>query len=144
MPGTDVGTTVLEIKERVAGELGLAGTEKVRVLWNKKPAGSDVRTLKEVVGEETVRAGREVELGVMVLGYKDVEGAKAETETETEDAVMRDAEGEGAVAQGASGEEVLGGEEFWADLKGFLLQRIRDEGTAGEVFERFRGSWEKR
>ena len=120
-------------------ELKLGGTEKIRVLYNKKPVG-DVKTLKELVGdEESSRAHQEVELGVMVMGYKEVENV-----AKTEDVTMRDADGGTSIAQGPSGEEVLGQEEFWADLRGFLIQRIRDEGKAGEVFEKFRESWEKR
>ncbi len=128
---------MLDFKARVAAELKLGGTEKIRVLYNKKPAG-DVKTLKELVGDETLQAGQEVELGVMVMGYKEAEVAK------TEDTTMEDADEGPSVAQGPSGEEVLGGEEFWVDLKAFLVQRIRDEGKAGEVFGKFRESWEKR
>ena len=132
LPDTDLGTSVLGLKERVAKELGIEGTEKIRVLYKRKPVG-DVKTVKEVVGDEEV--GREVEFGAMIIGYKE--------ETKGEDTPMRDAEAEAPVAQGSSGEEVLGNEEFWNDLKGFLVQRIRDEGKAIEVFETFRGSWKK-
>jgi len=131
LPGTDLGASVLQLKEKVATELKIEGTEKIRVLYKKKPAG-DIKTVKELVGEEDVSG--EVELGVMIMGYKEDAG-KAEAE------VMKDAEA--PVAQGASGEEVLASEEFWADLKGWLLQRIRDEGKAGEVFEVFKGSWKE-
>lgn len=137
LPSTDLGTTVLDFKQKVASDLKLEGTGKIRILYNKKPAG-DVKTLKELIGDETLQAGQEIELGVMVMGYKEVDAAK------TEDTTMRDADGETSIAQGPSGEEVLGTEEFWADLKGFLVQRLRDEGKAGEVFDKFRGSWEKR
>lgn len=46
------------------------------------------------------------------------------------------------VAQGPSGAEVLGSQEFWTDLKGFLLQRIRDEGESEKLVDVFRGAWE--
>ena len=137
LPSTDLGTTVLDLKQKVASDLKLEGTEKIRILYSKKPAG-DVKTLKELIGDEPLQAGQEVELGVMVMGYKEADVTK------TEDTTMRDADGETSVAQGPSGEEVLGAEKFWADLKGFLVQRIRDEGKAAEVFDKFRGSWEKR
>lgn len=139
LPSTETGATILELKEKVAQELKLGGTEKIRVLYNKKPVG-DVKTLKELLAGNDDEAGgqqQQVELGVMVMGYKEVAG----------DATMRDANGGTSVEQGgpSSGEEeVLGKEEFWADLRGFLMQRIRDEGKAGEVFGRFRESWEKR
>ena len=137
LPSTDLGTTVLDFKQKVASDLKLEGTEKVRVLYNKKPAG-DLKTLKELVGDESLEAGQEIELGVMIMGYKVADVAK------TEDSTTRDTKGETMVAQGPSGEEVLGGEEFWTDLKGFLVQRIRDEKRAEEVFDRFRGCWEQR
>ena len=136
LPRTDLSTTVLDLKQKVASDIKLEGTEKIRILYNKKPAG-DVKTLKELVGDEPLQAGQEIELGVMIMGYKETDIAKVE------DTTLR-ARGETSVAQGPSGEEVLGGEEFWADLKGFLVQRIRDEAKAGEVFERFRGSWGSR
>lgn len=134
------GTTVLELKERVKGELGLGGVEKVRVLFERKPVG-DVKTLKELVGEGSTN----VELGVMVMGYKEGDVVAAAKGDGDGDAAMKDATEGGTgtkVAQGESGEEVLAGEEFWGDLRGFLVQRVRDEGVAGEVFGRFRGSWE--
>ena len=131
LPGTDLGTTVLQLKEKVAQELKGSSIEKVRVLYKKKPAG-DIKTLKELLGDEDV--GGEMELGVMVMGYKDESVLKPAEDTEMKDAEVPD-------AQGPSGEEVLGSEAFWEDLKGWLLQRIRDEGKAGEAFEKFRGSW---
>lgn len=47
------------------------------------------------------------------------------------------------VAQGPSGSEVLKSAEFWDDLKGFLQQRLRDEGEATKLASLFRNSWEK-
>ncbi|KAK4692117.1 ubiquitin-like protein 4, partial [Lecanoromycetidae sp. Uapishka_2] len=132
LPGTDVGTSVLSLKEKVAKELRIEGTDKIRVLYKKKPVG-DVKTVKELVGEEDV--GREMELGVMVMGYK-------EGESKADDTPMEDAEA--PVAQGSSGEEVLSGEEFWSDLKQFLVQRIRDEGKATDIFDNFKETWEKK
>ena len=131
LPGTDLGTTILQLKERVAKELKMEGTEKIRVLYKKKPAG-DIKTVKELIGEEDV--GGEVELSIMIMGYKEESVVKGAEDTETKDL-------EAPVAQGPSGNEVLGGEEFWSDLKGWLLQRIRDEEKAGEVFEKFKESW---
>lgn len=131
LPGTDLGTSVLQLKGKVAKELKVEGTEKIRVLYKKKPAG-DIKTIKELVGEEDI-AG-ELELSVMVMGYKEESIQKGAEDTEMKDV-------EAPVAQGPSGGEVLGSDEFWGDLKGWLLQRLRDEGKAGEVFEKFKGSW---
>lgn len=132
LPDTDLGTTILDLKERISKELRIESTEKIRILHKKKPCG-DVKTLKEVIGEEEI--GAELEMGVMVMGYKEDTTGKAE------DVIMKDAEAEGSVAQGPGGEEVLGNGEFWADLKGFLMQRLRDENLAGEVFNKFERSW---
>ena len=131
LPSTDIGTSVLALKEKVAKELKIEGTDRIRVLYKRKPAG-DVKTIKEVVGEDDV--GQEVDFGVMVMGYK-------ENATKDEDTPMNDVEN--PVAQGASREEVLTGEDFWNDLRGFLVQRLQDEGKAVEVFHKFRESWEK-
>ena len=132
LPSTDVGTSVLALKEKVAKELKIEGTDRIRVLYKRKPAG-DVKTIKEVVGEDDVE--QEVDFGVMVMGYKE------DATKKDEDTPMKDVEG--PVAQGASGEEVLTGEDFWIDLRGFLVQRLQDEGKAGEVFHKFRESWER-
>ena len=132
LPSTDVGTSVLALKEKVAKELKIEGTDRIRVLYKRKPAG-DVKTIKEVVGEDDV--GQEVDFGVMVMGYKE------DATKKDEDTPMKDV-GE-PVAQGASGEEVLTGEDFWNDLRGFLVQRLQDEGKAEEVFHKFRESWDR-
>ena len=137
----DTGTTELELKEKVAKEARVE-VEKVRMLWAKKPV-ADVKTVKEVVGDDLGEKA-EVEFGVMVMGYvasnlrDEVQGdAKAE-------AGEKEVAGEGNVAQGESGKEVLEKEEFWGDLKGFLVQRIRDEEVAKEVFRAFVQSWKGR
>lgn len=132
LPSTDVGTSVLALKEKVAKELKIEGTDRIRVLYKRKPAG-DVKTIKEVVGEDDV--GQEVDFGVMVMGYKE------DATKKDEDTPMKDVEE--PVVQGASGEEVLTGENFWNDLRGFLVQRLQDEGKAGEVLHTFRESWER-
>lgn len=148
LPATETGTTILDLKGEVSGALKLGGTDKIRVLYNKKPVG-DVKTLKELLdssssaGNDNDNDKGEVELGVMVMGYsKDV--------TMTDAHADADAGGRGPQKEekdekeGGKEEEVLGKEEFWADLRAFLMQRIGDEGKAGEVFGRFRESWEKR
>ncbi|KAL6720274.1 hypothetical protein ACLMJK_002195 [Lecanora helva] len=130
LPGTDPGISVLQLKERVAKELRIEGTGKIRVLYEKKPA-SDIKTIKDLVGDDV---GGDVELGIMVMGYK------GETvQKEPEDSEMKDVDG--SSVQGSGGTEVLNGEEFWSDLKQWLSHRIRDEAKAGEVFDKFRGSW---
>ena len=55
-----------------------------------------------------------------------------------QDQVMED---ETPVAQGQSGRDMLGWEEFWSDLKGFLVQRVRNEVLGNELLDVFRAAW---
>lgn len=45
------------------------------------------------------------------------------------------------VAQGKSGKDVLETEEFWQDLRGFLVQRSRDEKVAEVLVGRCKEGW---
>lgn len=116
---------MLQLKQRVAQEVGLGSVEKIRLLWRKKPVG-DVKTLKEISGSEG--GGRGLEFGVMVLGG----------------VPEKSAEPVAPVAQGESGVQVLRTEVFWEDLRGFLEQRVRDRKVAAEASRLFREAWEKR
>ena len=114
------------------------------MLYNKKPC-ADSKTVKDVLGDGAVGVGGEVEFGVMIMGAAAVamgaEGGQGEGK--------KDGDGDGdtaagPVAQGPSGDEVLESEDFWDDLKGFLSQRLKDEGKAKEVVEVFRSGWKGR
>ncbi|GAB1743208.1 hypothetical protein NU219Hw_g9064t1 [Hortaea werneckii] len=48
--------------------------------------------------------------------------------------------GEKPEARTSTVTEILGSDEFWADLKGFLAQRLRDEEEGERLAKRFRGS----
>jgi cytochrome c556 len=48
----------------------------------------------------------------------------------------------GPVAQGPSGKEVVATDEFWSDMKHFIMQRTRDEAEAERLAKIFRGAWE--
>lgn len=50
----------------------------------------------------------------------------------------------GGHAERETAKEVLRTEEFWADLKGFLAQRLRDEGEGEKLGLMFKEAWEKR
>lgn len=139
-----LATSILDLKQIIAKELKMDGIEKIKVLYQKKPC-SDAKTVKELKGEDDLSG--EMELGVMIMGYtasnlreRDAAGTSSKEESKDKDVEMKEA----PVAQGTSGDEVLASEEFWDDLKGFLTQRIRDEGTAGKVFESFKGAWKGR
>ena len=128
LSGQSPSASIHDLKVAVAEELGEKGTEKIRVLYKKKPC-ADSKTIGDVVGEE-VRG--EVEFAVMVIGWTAAAmGA---------DTVMSEA----PVAQGMSGEAVVNTDEFWEDLKGWLLQRVRDEGVAAEAVGCFKQGWHTR
>jgi hypothetical protein len=152
LPHQAPSTSLAEIKERVVQETGIE-FGKIKLLFNKKPVG-DSKALKDLltpgVGEGN---GGEVvvELGVMVLGGASVVLKKKE------DKPVGDGQGQGQgqeeragasasapVAQGLSGTGVLETGQFWDDLKGFLQQRVRDEGVAGEALGVFKTAWESR
>ena len=82
--------------------------------------------LKDIVGEEESK----VEFSIMVLG-----GAAAVKKGEEE--VIP------PVAQGVHGVETLGSEHFWTDLRGFLVQRVRDEREGEKIYGVFRKAWEQ-
>ena len=128
-----LSTTIYELKVEVAKHIAPNGgaIENVRILYKKKPC-VDSKTVKEVIGDENI--GRDVEFSVMVVGG----AAKGD---EPENAQTNKVP---PVAQGPSGEEVTESEEFWDDLKGFLVQRIKDEGKAGELWARSREAWKKK
>ncbi|KAH6622976.1 cell-cycle control medial ring component [Chaetomium tenue] len=145
LPAVALTTSLAEIKEQLAAETGIP-LDKIKLLAGKKPVG-DSKVLKELVSSEGGGGVGGVELGVMVLGggavfFKGLggkEGGKEQVSGEAEAATAA-----APVAQGLSGEGVLKTEVFWEDLKGFLQQRVRDEGVAGDALGVFRGAWEGR
>jgi hypothetical protein len=116
-------TSILDLKSEITSQTSIP-TDKLRILYKKKPV-PDSKILKDLVGEEE----NKVEFSVMVLG-----GAASVKKGEEE--VIP------PVAQGASGKEVMGQDEFWNDLRGFLVQRLNDDGEAEKVFGVFRTAWE--
>ncbi|KAK1832739.1 cell-cycle control medial ring component [Podospora conica] len=144
LPALPLATTsALDVKLAVAAATSIP-VDKIKLLLNKKPV-PDTRSLKEMVASSSAStpsgaAGAGLELGVMVMGGWSAPVAPVAAAPVVE---KKEEEGEGAkVAQGLSGRGVLETEAFWGDLKGFLEQRVRDEGVATEAVERFRGAWE--
>ena len=142
-------TSIHDLKQLVAENIGSVGTDKIRLLYKKKPC-PDSKTLKDVIGDDGP-AGGEVEFSVMVIGgVQTSAGGESSAATapdvssggtgKEEDTKMEDA----PVAQGQSGKEVMDSEEFWQDLQGFLVQRIRDQGVAERAFGAFREVWREK
>ena len=139
-----LSTSMLDLKQTVAEKIGVKNTEKIRLLYKKKPC-ADSKTIKDVIGEETLK---EVEFAVMVLGgtaaVTEEEKAKdGGTQEEKEDVAMADAP-VAPVAQGKSGAEVLVEKEFWDDLQGFLMQRVRDQTVAESATKIFEDAWKEK
>lgn len=126
-------TSMLDLKAAVAAELaGGVAPEKIKLLYKKKPV-VDSKVLKELAEEGGPTT---LEFSVMVMGGAALAASASATATEkTAEAAQAD------VAQGTSGSETLQSPEFWDDLKGFLLQRIRDEKEATKVFDTFQTAW---
>jgi ubiquitin-like protein 4 len=122
LPSLPLSTSILSLKDSISEQTSIP-TAKLRLLWNKKPV-QDSKTLKDVVGEEY--EGVKVELGVMVIGG--AAGVVKREEVEVEPKVV----GVG------SGGELLKTEEFWGDLRAFLVQRLKDEGEGERVWGVFR------
>ena len=139
-------TSVLDLKQAVAENIGNTSTEKIRLLYKKKPC-SDSKSLKDVVGDE-VPPGGEAEFSVMIMGGATTEEKPDSSAAISPDVVMggtgsqeQQTNDDAPVAQGVSGKGVLDTEEFWNDLLGFLMQRIRDHGVAEQALESFKGAW---
>lgn len=113
-------TSVLDIKSQVTAQTRIP-TDKMKILHNKKPV-SDSKVLKDLLGESDTKA----EFSVMVMG-----GAAAIPKEEEKEASVE--------PTGASALETT---EFWDDLKGFLMQRLKDEDEAARLSGLFKTSWE--
>lgn len=108
--------------------------DKTRLLYNKKPI-PDSKTLKDVIGSST---DKEIAFTVMVMGGAAAAPPVTAAKSGTTDTEMSEA----SVSEPLEGAVALNSQEFWTDLKGFLLQRIRDEGEAEKVTAVFKKAWQ--
>lgn len=116
-----LNTSLLDIKTKVSSQTRIP-VDKMKILHNKRPL-TDSKILKEVLGETDMS----VEFAVMVIG-----GAAAIPPEETASPTSRQPTGAAAVETDA----------FWADLNGFMMQRLNDQAAAEELSRLFRASWE--
>lgn len=140
-------TSIYDLKQQYATQTSIPAA-KIKILFKKKPV-TDSKTVAEVVGAD---AGSEVEFSVMVLGGAVGGGggtppvtsppAVAPTESEKGLGGGAEASGAGAAAVGPSGKELVATEEFWGDLKNFVLQRIKDETEGERLVGVFKTAWE--
>ncbi|KAK5706762.1 hypothetical protein LTR97_001753 [Elasticomyces elasticus] len=155
-------STVHDVKTAYAGKSGVQ-QDKIKLLLNKKPAG-DLKTLGELGVD-----GESVEFSVMIMGggtgntpattpaveksepampVPAVGGGEDKMEIDSQapgsEKAQADAEEKAGDTKGSGVEDVLKSEEFWADLKGFLTQRLRDESEGAKLVEVFKSAYEKR
>ncbi|RYP59184.1 hypothetical protein DL770_010258 [Monosporascus sp. CRB-9-2] len=140
LPGAQTrGTPLLDVKAAVATATGIPA-DRLKLLHKRRPV-SDTKVLGDLLGA----AGdgeMAVELSVMVMGG----GGAATTAMNTAAGGGTDDNTDNKTAEvvaqgGPSGADVLGTPMFWDDLRGFLLQRVRDEKLAGELSETFETAW---
>lgn len=130
-------TAVLDVKDAVVARTHIPA-DKIKMLFNKKPV-LDSKVLKDLAPPGTTT----LDFTVMVMGgaataAAAAAAAAAEGKEAPKDADTRQAD---VAAVGPSGSEVLQSTEFWDDLKGYLLQRIRSEKEANDVFDTFQTAW---
>jgi ubiquitin-like protein 4 len=116
------------LKEELSSQTSIP-VKALRILYSKKPV-PDSKVLKDVLGAEHKGA---VELGVMVIGGAAAIQRKEGASPAAEDKMDID-------FGNKHGEEVLKTEAFWADLRGFLVQRLKDEGEGDRLVNVFRNA----
>ena len=142
-------------------ELGgptVVATEKIKILYNKKPIPASKKTISDVLEGESLEQGKTVEMGVMVIGGAPDPPPKTDTTPGNEAVQIADKaadvpsekmEGIETVSspsppvQGPSGKEILETEQFWKDLQGYLEQRIKDEAEAERLVQRWKSGWQR-
>ncbi|EUC42624.1 hypothetical protein COCMIDRAFT_7856 [Bipolaris oryzae ATCC 44560] len=147
-------TSVYDLKQQYATQASLSAA-KIKILYKKKPV-TDSKTLIEVIGND---AGAEVEFGVMVMA-----GAAAASSspaaggtpvtsppaiappTESEKGLASAGEssaGTSAATGAVSGKDIVATDEFWGDLKTFILQRTKDAEEGERLVGVFKAAWEQ-
>ncbi|KAK2032287.1 hypothetical protein LX32DRAFT_583179 [Colletotrichum zoysiae] len=119
-----LNTSILDIKTAVETQSRIP-VDKMKLLYNKKPV-PDSKVLKDLLTDDQ----SSLEFSVMVIG-----GAAA---VKPEPAPV----GVGAGQQEDIGEAALDTPEFWSDLKGFLMQRLKHEQKAEELSAQWRSTWQ--
>ncbi|KAM5351956.1 hypothetical protein ACJ41O_004679 [Fusarium nematophilum] len=114
-------TSILDIKSSIEKQTRIP-VAKTKLLHNKKPV-PDSKVLKDLLGETDTL----IEFTVMVIGGS---------------AAIPPEEPEAAPEAPTTGKEALETDEFWSDLKGFLMQRLKDEAQAEELSGLFKSSWQ--
>ncbi|KAK3717285.1 hypothetical protein LTR37_005994 [Vermiconidia calcicola] len=157
----DIGldSTIHDLKTQYSQKSGQP-LDKIKLLLNKKPA-ADLKSLKELSIEG------DVELSVMVMGgasgttpgatspvnekiptpaLEVPASSKPENDARAPAPESEKAQVEAKIAASVEStpDGILRTEEFWTDLKGFLAQRLRDDGEGEKLANVFREAYSKR
>ncbi|UKZ80511.1 hypothetical protein TrVFT333_008272 [Trichoderma virens FT-333] len=134
LPALPLSTSVLDVKAAVNAQTRIP-VDKMKLLLNKRPV-ADTKVLKELLAKESDKA---IDFSVMVIG-----GAAVipPAEKPAEEAMETDEPAPTAQADAATVEAELESDAFWADLSGFLQQRLKAQAQAEELSSLFRSSWQ--
>ncbi|ATY66676.1 Ubiquitin supergroup [Cordyceps militaris] len=124
-----LGTSLLDVKQAAAARARIPA-DKLKILYNKRPL-PDSKVLSEVLGDDPPTA---VVFSLMVIG-----GAAAVLPEEAAAALEVD---DGLSVKAKKGAAAVEQPQFWTDLNGFLMQRVKDEETAAELTTVFKNAWE--
>jgi len=114
-------TSVFDLKSAYASKRSVP-VDKIKLLFSKKPV-ADSKTLKDLLPDGT----SEADFTVMLMGGVTPSDATPAAEQSTVPA-----------AQGPSGKDILATDQFWDDLKSFLVQRLKDEDEGKRLAAVFR------
>ncbi|RMZ73273.1 ubiquitin supergroup [Pyrenophora seminiperda CCB06] len=151
-------TSVYDLKQQYATQASLSAA-KIKILYKKKPV-TDSKTLLEVIGSD---AWSDVEFGVMVMAGAALGGAASPAAgstpvtsppavappTESEKGLASAGETSAGTAGGTAGagaesaKDVVATDAFWADLKTFVFQRIKDEQEGERLVGVFKEAWQQ-
>ncbi|KAL7912777.1 cell-cycle control medial ring component domain-containing protein [Trichoderma velutinum] len=133
-----LSTSVLDVKAAVNAQTRIP-VDKMKLLLNKRPV-ADTKVLKELLAKES---DKKIEFSVMVIGGAAAippEEKPAGEAMETDEPVAT-AQADAATVE-AELESELESDAFWADLSGFLQQRLKAQDKAEELSSLFRSSWQ--
>lgn len=128
-------TSVFEIKSTLSQTIQIP-VEKIKLLHKKKPV-PDSKTLKDLLdanfGDEkdNSRIDCTIQLSVMILGGTGTQSQDNSEGTETSPIRKR-------ILETDKEKDLLNSEEFWSDLRSFLLQRLKNDSMAERVFDTFK------
>ncbi|KAI9894842.1 MAG: hypothetical protein M1814_000062 [Vezdaea aestivalis] len=127
LPSQPFSTTIGELKALAASKSSLTPAQ-LRLLLNKRPL-SDSKTLRETLGTEDSKTS--IEFTAMIIG-----GGPSTPEQES---ARKQKSGEGFADV-----DQLNTKEFWRDLRGFLLQRLKNERQADDLCGLFEDAFKER